>query len=118
MPPGWPKALPPPGTTEFDARAGAWLLDHCPPDTRAHEALRNQPQVLAGIALSHAEASLQALREVYRTARVGVLAGLEPRQAADALAAMEALGAQLALQLREVGLVAQAIAVDGQEEGA
>ena len=117
VPPGWPKELPPPGAAEFDERVGAWLLDHCPPDTRAHDALRNQPRVLAGIAVMHADASLTALRAVYRQARVSVLADLEPREATAALSALEALGARLAQEQREVVLVATALGVEQADLG-
>jgi hypothetical protein len=96
---------------------GAWLLDRCPPDTRRYDALKNQPAVLAGIAVLHSQASLDALREVYRTARVTVLADVEPRAAKAALTALESLGAELAAQAREVALVAEAVADSAPQMG-
>jgi hypothetical protein len=72
---------------------------------------------LAAIAVMHADASLTALRAVYRQARVSVLADLEPREATAALSALEALGARLAQEQREVVLVAAALGVEQADLG-
>jgi hypothetical protein len=111
-PAGWPRSLPPASTDEFGERVGAWLLDRCPPETRASDVLKGQNVVLAGIALAHTQASLDSLREVYRQARVTLLADLEPKAAADVLTALEALGARLAVESREVALVATALGLE------
>jgi hypothetical protein len=111
-PAGWPRSLPPASTAEFEQRVGPWLLDRCPPETRASDVLKAHNTVLAGIALAHTHAALEALREVYRNARVTVLADLEPKAAADVLTELEALGARLAVEYREVGLVATALGLE------
>ena len=74
--------------------------------------LKAHNTVLAGIALAHTAAALEALRAVYRQARVTVLSELEPKAAADVLAALESLGAHLAVEVREVTLVAESLGVD------
>jgi hypothetical protein len=104
--------LPPASTAEFEQRVGPWLLDRCPPETRASDALKVHNTVLAAIALAHTHAALGALREVYRGARVTVLADLEPKAAAEVLTELESLGARLAVEYREVGLVATALGLE------
>lgn len=75
-PPGWPPALPPPGTEGWEKAAQPWLWELLPGDYRRYEVLDRQPVLLARQVLLQVEAELVALRKGQRSARVD-LAGLE-----------------------------------------
>jgi hypothetical protein len=49
LPAGWPEAVAPPGSQDWEASAVAWLLDLVP-DLRGHSAVRRHPVILAVIA--------------------------------------------------------------------
>ena len=110
--PGWPASLPPQSSAEFRERVAPWLLDRCAPETRALETVRAQPLVLAALALAQQSAALDSVRAVYRSARITVLPDMEPKIAAAVVADLEALGARLAADLREVSLVARALGLE------
>jgi len=109
VPPGWPRAVPDPESPEFDERVVAWLLDLCPPDYRAHAVMRRYPVMLARLAHVHAQASLTAARSAYAGARRDLAGRVPPEAIDELLAALSREGAHLAAQLREVGLVEEAL---------
>jgi hypothetical protein len=50
VPPGWPEAVHPPGSENFEHTAIAWLLDIVPPEYRSYGILRRHPAALASMA--------------------------------------------------------------------
>lgn len=75
LPPGWPVAVRPPGSADWERTATAWLYDLCPPDYRAYPVLARRPEVLAWLAGRHVEASLEAARRALSQVRVRWPAG-------------------------------------------
>ena len=59
-PPGWPRAVRPPGAPGWEHTAVAWLLDICPPEYRSYPVLRRHDVVLARFAVLEKE--MQSLR--------------------------------------------------------
>jgi len=108
-PPGWPRAVQPPGVPGWEDTAVAWLLDLCPPDYRAHEVLRRHPLVLARFASHHVDAALEGARAAYGAARRELTERVGPEVVDAALRALEAEGARLARASREVALVEDAL---------
>ncbi len=108
-PPGWPRAVPDPQAPEFGTRVVAWLLDLCPPDYRSHAVFQRHPVILARVAARHAQASLDAARAAYSGARRDLAGRVPPAAVEDTLSALSREGARLAAQVREVGLVEEAL---------
>jgi hypothetical protein len=108
-PPGWPKAVRPPGVPGWEGTAAAWLLDLCPADYRAHEVLRRHPVVLARFTAHHVESALAGARAAYAGARRELGEVAESEVVDAALRALEAEGARLARAEREVALVEEAL---------
>src|SRR4051812_39127577 len=108
-PPGWPRAVRPPGAPDWERSAVAWLLDICPPEFRSYPALRRHVVVLARFAVLHVEACQAAVRRGLSEAR----AELRDVAARDVVeAAVETLlaeDARLAGVRRAVGLVEEAL---------
>ena len=50
LPPGWPPAVRPPGSPDWERTAVEWLLDLCPADYRGYPVLRRHPLALAALA--------------------------------------------------------------------
>ncbi|MCH9719105.1 MAG: hypothetical protein K0U60_04470 [Actinomycetia bacterium] len=110
VPPGWPRDLPAPDSAEFRERVVAWLLDRAPAGFRTARTLRSQPQALALIVANVAMGEVEALRVAYAGARRELIEYLGPDEIAAVLADIEAQGAQSAESLRQVELVAAALA--------
>ena len=108
-PPGWPRAVPDPESPEFADRVVGWLLELCPPEYRAHDVLRRHPVILARLAAQHAEATLGAARAAYAGARRDLAGRVPPEAVDETLVALSREGARLAAQVREVGLVEEAL---------
>ncbi|MET0523370.1 MAG: hypothetical protein ABWZ91_01110 [Nocardioides sp.] len=108
-PPGWPRAVRPPGAPGWEHTAGSWLLDLCPPDYRGYPAIRRHLVVLARFAVLHIEASQEACRRGLSEARA------ELRDVADAEVIEAAVEAWLTEDARlsgvrlAAGLVEEAI---------
>jgi hypothetical protein len=108
-PPGWPRAVRPPGAAEWERTAVNWLLDICPPEYRGYGVLRRQPVLLARFAVLHVEAGQAAVGRGLSEGR-GVL-----REVADesevraALEVWERESARLIGVRRAVGLVEEAL---------
>ncbi len=101
--------MPDPDSPEFDERVVAWLLDLCPADYRSHAVFRRHPVILARLAARHAQAALDAAREAYSGARRDLAGRVPPAAIDEALVALSREGARLAAQVREVGLVEEAL---------
>lgn len=46
VPPGWPQAVHPPGSSDFEASAITWLLEVVQPEYRQYSVLRRPPAAL------------------------------------------------------------------------
>jgi hypothetical protein len=109
-PPGWPADLPPPHSAAFGERVVAWLLDRGPAGFRSAVHLRANPAALARIVSYTCSGEVEALRVAYGAVRRELGDGLSPGQLERIMAEIEAQGAASAESLREVDLVAQALA--------
>jgi len=109
VPPGWPAGVHPPGSTDFETTAVAWLLDVVPPDYRLYGVLRRHPIALATMAKHHVAACVQGAREGYRSTRTE-LAGALPAASIDAvLEAYRTEGRRLVATARGVDLIGRAL---------
>jgi hypothetical protein len=99
----------PPGSTDFETTAVAWLLDVVPPDYRQHEVLRRHPIALAAMAQHHVTACVQGAREGYRTARTELGRALPPHSLDEVLAAYSTEGRRLVDTAQAVDLLARAL---------
>jgi hypothetical protein len=109
VPPGWPAAVRPPGATDWERTAIAWLLDLCPPDYRAYPVLVRRPVALAWVAGRHAEAAVTGARKALAGVRAGLSEVLEPRALTELVEALETEEARLLAALRGAGLVEEAL---------
>ena len=118
IPPGWPKALPPPDTDEFDDRVVLWLLDQSPADLRTSP-LRTMPLALCCVVSHSLDGLLAGIRNAYRSARTELAEQIGPADLLTLQQALEAQGARIAATKREVALVEMALrrasprAIDG-----
>ena len=65
VPPGWPDAVSPPGSEDWEASAAAWLLDLIP-EYRLYPTVRRYPVVLAVIARHVLTGAVEGARQGYR----------------------------------------------------
>ncbi len=107
-PPGWPKDLPPTGTSEFDDRVVLWLLDRSPADLRT-STLRSMPLALCCVVAHSLEGLLAGIRNAYRSARTELADEISPSDLQTLQQALEAQGARIAAVRREVALVESAL---------
>ena len=108
-PPGWPSAVRPPDAPDWERTAVNWLFDICPPEYRAHAALRRHVVVLARFAVLNVEAQQVAVRQGLSEARADLrdVADLDVVEAA--VQAFQAEEARLLGLRRGVGLVEEAL---------
>ena len=109
LPPGWPAAVRPPGTHDWERTATTWLFDLCPPDYRAHEVLRRHPGVLARVAHHHVQGAIMAARAGYSTARQDLSDVADVPTIEATMAMYEREGARLVAVARSLALVEQAL---------
>jgi hypothetical protein len=109
VPAGWPPAVHPPGSEDFEASAVAWLLDILPPGYREHERVHRYPAGMAAIARHHAEACVEGARQGYRAIRAELGGRLPAGDVDEVLTAYRAEGARLVTTARGVELVEQAL---------
>ncbi|MSO26821.1 MAG: hypothetical protein EXQ60_01980 [Candidatus Nanopelagicales bacterium] len=107
-PPGWPRGLPPPGTSEFADRVVPWLLDQGPQELRS-SALRTLPLALVRYLVHYTEGGLNGARRAYGQARVELSQSLTPAEVVLAQQVFEAQGARFLQMQRELGLVEMAL---------
>lgn len=109
VPAGWPDAVQPSGTDEWEASATAFLLDCCPSDYRAYAVLRRHPVVLARFAAEFVESQLRACREGLGEARASLGDLVSPEVVEAATQAWLEQEAALRRRRREVALVEEAL---------
>jgi hypothetical protein len=109
VPPGWPEAVQPPESGDFEASAVSWLLDVSPPEYRQHDVLRRYPVALAAMARHYAQGCVEGARRGYRTARLELIKEVPPHAVDSLLAAYRSEGFKLAATSRSVELVEQAL---------
>ena len=107
-PPGWPRELAPPGSSEFAERVVPWLLDQGPPDLRS-SVLRTLPLALVRYLIHYAEGGLNGARRAYGQARVELGPLLTAAEVATAQQGFEAAGARFLQLQRELALVEGAL---------
>ena len=108
-PPGWPRQVRPPDAPDWERTAVNWLFDICPPEYRAHPALRRHVVVLARFAVLHVEASQAACRRGLSEARAELRDVAELDVVEAAVLAWQSEDARLLKVRREVGLVEEAL---------
>jgi hypothetical protein len=108
-PPGWPAQVRPPGAPEWEESAVRWLLDVCPPDYRAHAALRRHPVLLARFAVVHVDACLEGVRRGLGDARADLRDVVPPDVVDTAVETWMSEEARLGGVRRAVGLVEEAL---------
>jgi|SRR5579875_785557 hypothetical protein len=108
VPPGWPQAVAPPGTDDWEATAVAWMLAELAPDLRQHT-VRRHPVILAAIAGHIATGAVEGARAGYRTARIELGEAVPPHAVDAALTAYRDEGRRLAAAAKAAGLVERAL---------
>lgn len=109
VPPGWPRQVPSPGTTDWQVKATAWLLDQSPAEYRGYPLLRKYPVVLAWLTEQNVRATLDSTRQAYATAREQLGADHDAAVITEVLRTLETDGARLLAAVREVRLVHAAL---------
>jgi hypothetical protein len=109
VPPGWPPAVRPPGSPDWQRTAVEWLFDLCPPDYRGHPVLRRHPLALATLARHHVRGSWRACGDALAAARAELSGDLDARTLDELLEALDAERARLLAAGRAVGLVIDAL---------
>jgi len=108
-PPGWPRAVRPPGAPGWEHTAAAWLLDLCPPEYRSYPVLRRHDVVLARFAVLHVEACQAAVRRGLSEARARLRDVADQATVEAAVETWHAESARLLAERRAVGLVEEAL---------
>jgi hypothetical protein len=109
VPPGWPEGVRPPGSSDFESSAIAWLLDVVPPEYRQYGVLRRHPAALAAMARYYARGCVEGARRGYRTAGRELAEQVPPHAVDGLLAAYRKEGFKLAATSRSVELVERAL---------
>jgi len=109
VPPGWPAAVRPPGATDWERTAVAWLLDLCPSEYRAHPALTTRPLALSWLAQRHVVAQGQANAAAKAAARSELNDRVDAAAVERVLEVLEHEHARLRAAYRAVGLVDEAL---------
>ncbi len=103
----WPSDLVPAGSTGWESKAIAWLLDRCPSEFRTYELFKTQPVALGYVAQFQLEHQVEAIRDAYRNARTTT--DLQPEVLTELLTTLEHEGARLALELVQATAVLEAL---------
>jgi hypothetical protein len=109
VPPHWPRSVRPPGSSDWEDSAVAWLLDQVPGEYRAYDVLRRHPALLSRFAAGHVEACLHSARQGWRSLRQEVGRDLPPDVVEAAMTAYEQEGARLRELARAVAAVDAAL---------
>jgi hypothetical protein len=108
LPAGWPEAVAPPGSQDWEASAVAWLLDLVP-DLRGHSVVRRHPVILAAIARHTVTGTLEGARQGYRVARSELGEAVPPHAVDSALGAYRDEGRRLAAAVKGIEAVERAL---------
>jgi hypothetical protein len=108
VPAGWPQAVPPPGTQDWEASATEWLLSELVPGLRTH-AVRRYPVALAAITRHVATGAVEGARDGFRTARTELGEAVPPHAVDAVLAAYKDEGRRLAAAAKGAELVERAL---------
>jgi hypothetical protein len=108
-PPGWPAAVPPPGTPDWEQAASGWLIDLCPADFRGYPVLRRHPLGLAWLAGYHVQAAQQAMAYALGRIRAELGEDLQPGVIDQLMQTVELEQARLIAAARGVELIEQAL---------
>jgi hypothetical protein len=106
----------PPGTDRFEDTAMSWLLELVPPEYRRYGVLRRYPIALARMARHHVNASVEAAREGFRSARVDLAALVPPHGVEAVLEAYRREGARLVSLLQAIELVETALRAQAEPD--
>jgi hypothetical protein len=109
VPAGWPEAVPPPGTQDWEAGATEWLLGLVPDLRTGPAAARRHPIILAAIARHVLTGAVDGARDGYRTARTELREVVPPHVVDDALTAYRDEGRRLVAAVRGAELVERAL---------
>jgi hypothetical protein len=107
VPSGWPEAVAPPGTQDWESSAVEYLLDLVP-YLRGHTACR-YPVILAAIARHVADGAAEGARDGYRIARTELGEAVPPHAVEAALAAYRDEGRRLVAAVRGAELIERAL---------
>lgn len=111
VPPGWPDAISPPGSENWEVSAVEWLLDLIP-EYRLYPTVRRYPVVLAFIARHVLSGAVEGARGGYRTFRSDLGEQVPPHVIDAALRDCRTEGRRLAAAVRAVELVERALRGD------
>jgi hypothetical protein len=109
LPPGWPARVLPPGASDWEASAVAYLLDCCPPDFRAYRVLRNHPVVLARFAARFIDGQHRTTQEGLAEIRTSLKDEVSSVVIEEAAQAWLTEDARLARAKRSVQLIENAL---------
>jgi hypothetical protein len=101
---GWPAAVNPPGSEDWEATAAAWLLDLLP-EYGQYPTMRRHPVVLAFIARHVLTGAVEGARQGYRTTRSDLGEMVPPHVTTAVLGELRTEGQRLSGALRAVELV-------------
>lgn len=108
-PPGWPQEVRPPGASEWEATATAYLFDCGPPDFRGSRVLQRHPVVLARFAAQFVEGQRRTAEEGLAEVRTALSGRVPPDVVQEAAEAWSEQAARLARTARAVRLVESAL---------
>src|SRR6202035_197533 len=111
VPPGWPDAVGPPGSEDWEASAAAWLLDLIP-EYRLYPTVRRHPVVLAVIARHVLSGAVEGARQGYRATRTELGEVVPPHVIDAVLRDCRTEGRRMAATVRAVELVERALRGD------
>src|SRR5262245_52172495 len=94
----------------------AWLLELVPPEYRRYGVLRRYPIALARMARHHVNASVEAAREGFRTARVELADVVPPHGLEAVLDTYRREGGRLVTLLQAIELVETALRGQAQPD--
>jgi hypothetical protein len=109
LPPGWPPAVRPPGSPDWERTAVEWLLDLCPADYRGYPVLRRHPLALAALARHHVRGAWRACGEALAGVRAELSGDLDARTLEEVLETLDLERARLVAAGRAIGLVDDAL---------
>ena len=108
-PPGWPRAVRPPGAPGWEHTAVAWLRDICPPEYRSYPVLRRHGVFFVRFAVLHVAACQSSTRRGLPSAPAELRDVADQDAVEAAVETWHAESARLMAERRAVGLVEEAL---------